>query len=208
MVIMKHTNHKPTETLRKSLDGVSERSKESIKSLIETNSKQFNAVLETNKKTFDSLSKMLHDKELDPDILSTFKSSFGKSIKLSEEVTDAIIDSHTRRVNLSIDFANRFMELIKTEDLSTKEGTAKLIDLVKENLEESTALSAENMKKSIELYNEHLNFALNFNRKFADNMNGQVAAMFKLQKKYVDVFYGLDTITDWWKNHEEEKVKA
>ena len=205
---MKNTNHKPVETLKKSIDNVSQRSKESIKTLVETSTKQFDSAIEANKKTFDSLSKMLYDKEMDTTILSSFKNNFGKGIKLSEVTMDAIIDAYTRRMDFNIDFANRFMETLRSEDMNTKEGTNALIELVKENLDKSSALSAENMDKMVALYNEHLNFALNFNKKFADNINAQVAAMFKLQKKYVDSFYSLDSMSDWWKNIGEEKVRA
>jgi hypothetical protein len=205
---MKSTNHRPAETLRKSIDNASQRSKESIKTLVETSTKQFDSAIEANKKTFDSLSKMLYDKEMDPTILSTFKTNFGKGIKLSETTMDAIIDAYTKRMDFNIDFANKFMEMIRSEDLNTREGTEALIEFVKENLDKSSALSTENMEKMVVHYNEHLNFALNFNKKFADNINSQVAAMFKLQKKYVDSFYSLDSITDWWKNMGEEKVRA
>jgi hypothetical protein len=205
---MKSTNHRPAETLKKSIDSVSQRSKESIKTLVETSTKQFDSAIEANKKTFDSLSKMLYDKEMDTTILTTFKTNFGKSVKLSETTLDAIIDAFTKRIDFNIDFVNKFMEMIRSENLNTKEGTEALMELVKETLDKSSALSTENMEKMVALYNEHLNFALNFNKKFADNMNSQVAAMFKLQKKYVDSFYSLDTMSDWWKKIGEEKVRA
>ncbi|HWY99315.1 MAG TPA: hypothetical protein VNY36_09525, partial [Bacteroidia bacterium] len=175
---MKSTNHRPAETLKKSIDSVSQRSKESIKTLVETSTKQFDSAIEANKKTFDSLSKMLYDKEMDTTILTTFKTNFGKSVKLSETTLDAIIDAFTKRIDFNIDFVNKFMEMIRSENLNTKEGTEALMELVKETLDKSSALSTENMEKMVALYNEHLNFALNFNKKFADNMNSQVAAMF------------------------------
>ncbi|HSY77690.1 MAG TPA: hypothetical protein VK890_12570, partial [Bacteroidia bacterium] len=158
---MKSTNHRPAETLRKSIDNASQRSKESIKTLVETSTKQFDSAIEANKKTFDSLSKMLYDKEMDPTILSTFKTNFGKGIKLSETTMDAIIDAYTKRMDFNIDFANKFMEMIRSEDLNTREGTEALIEFVKENLDKSSALSTENMEKMVVHYNEHLNFALN-----------------------------------------------
>ena len=205
---MKNTINKQAETLKKSIDSVSQSSKESIKTLIESNSKQFDSALETNKKTFDSISKMLYEKEMDPTIVSAFKSTFGKSIKMSEDVIDSIIDSHTTRIDLTIDFTTKFMELVKTEDLNTKEGLDKLVDLVKENFDKSSELSMGNMEKIVAVYNDHLNLALNFNKKFADNINSQITSMFKLQKKNIDSFFAMDMVTDWWKNVSEEKSKA
>ncbi|HSY76887.1 MAG TPA: hypothetical protein VK890_08525 [Bacteroidia bacterium] len=205
---MKNTINKQAETLKKSIDSVSQSSKESIKTLIESNSKQFDSALETNKKTFDSISKMLYEKEMDPTIVSAFKSTFGKGIKMSEDVIDSIIDSHTTRIDLTIDFTTKFMELVKNEDLNTKEGVDKLVELVKENFDKSSELSMGNMEKIVNIYNDHLNLALNFNKKFGENINSQITSMFKLQKKNIDSFFAMDMVTEWWKNVSEEKSKA
>jgi len=205
---MKNTINKQAESLKKSIDSVSQSSKESIKTLIESNSKQFDSALETNKKTFDSISKMLYEKEMDPTIVSAFKTTFGKGIKLSEDVIDSVIDSHTKRIDLSIDFTTKFMEAVKSEDLNTKEGVERLVELVKENFDKSTELSMHNMEKIVSVYNDHLNLALNFNKKFADNINSQIVSMFKLQKKNIDSFFSMDMVNEWWKNVGEEKTKA
>jgi len=205
---MKNTINKQAETLKKSIDNVSQNSKESIKTLIDSNSKQFDSALETNKKTFDSISKMLYEKEMDPSIVSAFKTTFGKGIKLSEDVIDSIIDSHTRRIDLSIDFTTKFMEIVKNEDFNSKEGIDKLVDLVKENFDRSTELSMNNMEKIVSVYNDHLNLALNFNKKFGENINSQIMSMFKLQKKNIDSFFAMDMVTEWWKNVGEEKSKV
>ena len=69
------------------------------------------------------------------------------------------------------------MDSMQTEDLSTKEGIEKLYDVVKENFDKSTELSMEYMEKAVSVYNNHLNLALNFNKKFADNVNSQINAM-------------------------------
>ena len=205
---MKDTISKQSETLKKSIDTVSQNSKESIKSVIESTAKQFDSAIESNKKTFDSISKLLYEKEMDPSIVSSFKSNFGKSIKLSEDAIDSVIDSHTSRIELSIDFTTKFMDIIKNEDLSTAEGRDKLVTLVQENFEQSTELSMHNMEKIIAIYNAHLNHALNFNKKFADNINSQIVSMFKLQKKSIGNFFDMDMITEWWKNTDREKVNA
>jgi hypothetical protein len=204
---MKTVINKQTETIKKSIDSVSQNSKETIKLLIDSNAKQFDSLLEANKKTFDSVSKILHEKEMDPSFVSNLKNTYTKSVKLSEDVIDSIIDSHTKRIEQSIDFVNRFMEIIKNEDIGSKEGNDKLIELAKENLDRSTELSMKNMEKIVSSYGDHLNVALSFNRKFADNLNSQITSMFKLQKKSMDNFFPMEMVTDWWKNG-EEKVKA
>jgi len=205
---MKNTITKQTETLKKSIDSASKNSKESIKSVIESNTKQFDSAIESNKKAFDSISKMLYEKEMDPSIVTSFKTTFVKSIKLSEDAIDSVIDSHTKRIDLSIDFMTKFMEIMNNEDISTAEGKEKLIGLVKDSFEQSAELSMRNMEKIIAVYNEHLNHALNFNKKFADTINSQIISMFKLQKRSIDSFYDIDMVTEWWKSITEDKVKA
>jgi hypothetical protein len=205
---MKNTINKQVESLKKNIDSASLKSKETIKTLVDTNSRQFDSAIDANSKTFNSISKMLYEKEMDPSIVSSFKSTFGKSIKLSEDTIDSIIDSHTRRMDLSTDFMTRFLEIIQNEDVTTKEGVEKLIELVKENFDKSVESSIQNMEKTVSLYNDHLNLALNFNKKFADNISSQINAMFSLQKKNMDSFFSGDMVSEWWKTESKEKVKV
>jgi hypothetical protein len=213
---MKNTNngnshnhsHKQAETLKKSIHQASQKSKEAIKSLIDANSKQFDSALETNTKTFDSISKMLYEKEMDPSIVSGFKTAFGNGVKLSEDTIDSIVDSYTEGLDLSIDFVSKFSELVKNEDLSSKKGMDMLVELVKDHFDKSSELSISNMEKMIAVYNDHLNLALNFNKKFADNISSQVEAMFKLQKKNFDAFYSMEMVNDWWKSYGKERAKV
>jgi len=149
---------------------------------------------------------MLSENELDPSIITDFKSSLAKSIKLSEDTIDTIIDSHTKRIDLSIDFTTKFMEIIQNENIGTKEGMDKLVGLVKDNFDKSTELTMGNMEKIVSVYNNNLNLALNFNKKFADNINSQITSMFKLQKKSFDSFFAMDMVTEWWKHDGKEKV--
>lgn len=203
---MKNTNGHSTEILKKSVENVSQKSKEAIKTLIDSNSKQFDSAFEANKKNFDGLSKLLYDKEMDPSILSFYKTNFGKGIKLSEEAIDSIIDIHKKRIELSIDFVNDFAELIKMDEIHTKKGTDKLMSIVKEYFDRSTELSIKNMENMVSIYNNHLNLALNFNTKFAESVNTHIMSMFELQKKNFDSFFGFETLNRWWKGTVEEKV--
>jgi len=205
---MKNTNNLQVESLKKTIDSASQKSKESIKTLIDTNTKQFESAIELNKKNFDAISKVLYDKEMDPSIISSFKTNFTKGIKLSEDTIDTIIDNHRKRTELSIDFVNRFIEIIRSEDIGTKKGMDKITDLVKENFDRSTELSMANMEKIVSIYNDHLNLVLNFNKKFAENMNSQITAMFKVQKKNIDPFFGLEMANEWWKTMNDEKATA
>jgi hypothetical protein len=146
---------------------------------------------------------MLYEKELDPSIINSIKNSLGKGTKLSEDAIDSIIDSHTRRLDLSIDFTTKFIEILNNEDLSSNEGLNKLVELVRDNFNQSTELSMNNLEKLVSVYNSHLNMALNFNKNFAETINSQIAAMFELQKKNLDTFFATNLLTEWWKNWTE-----
>jgi hypothetical protein len=198
-------NH-PAEALKKSIHNVSEKSKENIKNLIDVNSKQLESAIDTNKKAFDSVSKMLYDKEMDPSMVNMFKANFTKGVKLSEDAIDSIVDVQKRSIDLSIDFATKFLDIIRDGDMGTKRGAEKLTNLVKENFDQSTELAMENIENMVSIYNENLNMALNYNKKLADTMNSQIASLFKIQKKNFDTFFGEDTFSQWWKTTAEEKV--
>lgn len=196
---MKNSINKNTDSLKKSMDSVSQKSKENIKALVNANTRQFESAMESNTKTFNAISKMLIEKDVDPSLINTLKSAFSKSLKLSEDVIDSIIDSHTRRIDLSIDFTSRFMQVLTGEDLTSPEGIDKLVNLLKENFDKSTELSMRNMEKTISVYNDHLNLALNFNKKFAENINAQLNSMFALQMKSIGSFFSMGFGSDWWK---------
>jgi len=194
---MKTTTNKQTETLKSSIDNASRSSKESIRTLIQSNSLLFNAALEKSSKTFSSITKLLSENELDPKFVGDYKGTLVKSLELSEGVVNSIIESHTKRVEQTVEFTAKLLEIVKGEDLNTPEGVNKIVELAKENLDRSTELSINNLSKINTVYNEHLNLAVTFNKKFADTINSQVASVFKLQNKNI---YPIDTIADWWKN--------
>ncbi|HTA84289.1 MAG TPA: hypothetical protein VK783_15200 [Bacteroidia bacterium] len=191
---MKKTLTKQAETLKNKIDSTSEKSKETIKKLIETNSKQFDSALEASTKAYTPISETLYEQDMDASMISTFRSTFGKSLKLSEEVIDTVIDSHTRRIDLSIDFTTKMIETLQTEDFSKTEGIEKLMTLLKENFNKSTELSVQNMEKMVTEYNNHLNLGLNFNEKISNNISAQLSAMVKLQKKNIDGFFTNDML--------------
>ncbi|HSY77685.1 MAG TPA: hypothetical protein VK890_12545 [Bacteroidia bacterium] len=202
---MKNTINKQTESLKNQIDGAAQKSKEGIKSIIESSSKQFEAAMEANTKAFNSISKMLYENEMDPSIISGVKSAFIKGIELSEDAIDTIIDSYTSQSDMSADFTKKFTAIIKSDDYGTKKGAEKLVELVKENLDKANELAMNNMKKIVSAYNGNINLALNFNRKFADNINAQITTLFTLQHKNTGMFTGIDMVTEWWKNIGEEK---
>jgi hypothetical protein len=201
---MKTTNNKQTETLKSSIDNASRSSKESIKALIDANSILFDSAIEKSNSSFNSISKALYENELDPSLISASKSTLLKGLKLSEDVINSIVDSHTRRINQSVEFTAKLLEIVQNENLNTPEGVNKLVDLAKENLDNSTELSVNNLGKITSVYNDHLNLAVTFNKKFADTINSQITSLFKLQNKNI---YPLDSITEWWKTVGEEKSK-
>lgn len=194
---MKNSNGHHVESLKKSMENASEKSKESIKTLIDSSSKHFESAFEKNMKVFNTVSKTLTEKEMDPSIVNTLKSDFGRSIKLSDHFVDAIIDYQTKGIDLSIEFASEIMGILTGEDINTLKGVERMVDILHNNLEKSTELSIKNMEKMIALYNEHLNLALNFNKVFADNINSQLSILFKVQKKNMTDLFGLNMMNEW-----------
>ena len=201
---MKHIVHKHAETLKKHVDGMSEKSRERIKHLVDVNSKHFENAVKANAKNFDAISKMLYEREMDPSIVSSFKNNFINSLKLSEETIDSIIDASKERVGLSVDFTTKFADAIRHEDLTTTEGIETLLEMLKENMDKSTELSLRNMEKVSSIYNEHLNLALSFNKRFADSFSSHIHSLFKMQKRTADKATS-DIVNEWWKATHEEK---
>lgn len=199
---MKKTINNHAEKLKQNVDAVSKKSKETIHGIIGNTSKQFETALDTNKKFMESMEKQIFNKDfLDTSIISETKKTFSNSVELSEEAIDTIIDIHNGQLQSVIDINMKLVDTIKNLDFKDKEDGKELIEAIEKNFEESSHLTIENTKKLMEVYNKHVNLALNFNEKFSKNINNQLQAMSKFQNKNKETFN--DWTTNWWKNVEE-----
>src|SRR3990172_7596313 len=193
----KTTNtHEKAEKIKKNINGFAEKSKQTIRELIGTSKKQMNTVLDSNAEVFKTIKKKLDLHEVNEEVSDTVKQTFVQSLELAEDTMDGIINSYTRQMQLTVDFNTKLVEAVKESNVDNANAD-RFLKLIHENMEASQKLTAENTKEILEFYNKHTNLALNFNRKFADNVNAQVGAMFEIQKKSLQRFTGW--AQEWWK---------
>src|SRR3972149_6928138 len=185
----KTTNtHEKAEKIKKNINGFAEKSKQMI------------TVLDSNAEVFNTLKKKLDLHEVNEEVSDTVKQTFVQSLELAEDTLDGIINSYTRQMELTVDFNTKLVEAVKE---SNAKNADKFLKLVLENMEATQKLTAGNTREILEFYNKHTNLALNFNTKFADNVNAQVGAMFEIQKKSLQRFTGW--AQEWWKQPGEKE---
>ena len=161
-----------------------------------------NTVLDTNTEVFKTIKEKLDLHEVNEEVSDTVKHTFVQSLELAEDTLDGIINSYTRQMELTVDFNTKLVEAVKESNVDNAD---RFLELIHENMEASQKLTSENTKEILDFYNKHTNLALNFNKKFADNVNSQVEAMFEIQKKSLQRFTGW--ASEWWKQPgEKEKV--
>lgn len=203
---MKKIFYEQAEQLKKNIENAAKKSKETIGLIISSNSQHLSAAIDANKKMVDNIKEQFYTKNVDPAIIANLKKTFGTTVELSEEVIDTIIDAHVKRIESIIDFNIRLMDILKEQEFKDNDAVEKLLKLIQGKFDESVQLSINNMKKVIEVYNKHLNLALNFNKKFYGNINAQMDTMFSLQNKSIDSFNSW--ATEWWKQNSKEEARV
>ncbi len=201
---MKKSSNGQTQRLKENIETVSKKSKETIREIIDSSSKQFENALDVNKKFIDSLEKQVFNREfIDTSLVSEVKKAFGDSVELSEEAIDKIIDMQSAQLQSSIDFNAKLAETLKNLDASDGDGISELMNMIEKNMEESSKQSIKNSKMMAEIYNKHLNLALNFNERFSKNINNQVQILNRFQSRNTEIFS--DWATNWWKQSAKEE---
>ena len=187
--------------LKSKLDKASEFAKDNIRITIDSCTKQYNQAIEANKKYMEELREQMKDSQMDTSTLDEISSTFTSSLQMSDEVIDAIIDAHLRRVSQIVDFNKKCVGALSESYTSDEEFKyEKFVALLQKNFEQSAELSTREMKKIVDVYNKHINLSLNFNKRFSKNINSQVDAMIKFQSKGLQAYSSL--IANWW---EKEK---
>lgn len=184
------------ELLKDGFEKASEKSKEAIKEILSTCNDQAKTAVETNQKIVDSTIKQLEAHKIDASYFRSLNNTIGKSVELSEEVVDSIIDSHNNRVNMTIEFNKKCLETLKEQSLSGNVDNEKIIKILQDNFNDSIQLSITNMKGIINMYNKHLNLSVNFGKNFNESINTQVEAMSDMYKKQTGFFS--DWTANWW----------
>ena len=157
--------------------------------------KQLRAI-EANKEYVKELRDQMKESQMDASHLNEISSAFANSLQMSEEVIDAIIDSHLRRVSQIVDFNRKSAEQLHQGYVTDKFDYEKFIALQQKNFEQSIELSTRDMKKIVEVYNKHINLSVNFSRNFSKNINAQIDTLVKFQTKGLQAYN--NWVANWW----------
>jgi len=191
---MNSTLNTKAEDIKNNIKGTAEKSKETIREIIASNSKYIDNALDSNKKIVESIKKKLDQQEIEDSVTDTIKTSFGKSVKLSENALDSIINSYTRQMEMNVDFNTKLVDAIKGTDSKHPE---KVMELIYDNFEASRKLTIESTKEILDFYNKHTNLAMDFNQKFGESIASQIESLSRLQNKSMSKFS--NWASEWWK---------
>jgi histidinol dehydrogenase len=191
---MNSTINEKAEKIKKNINTTAEKSKEAIKEIIKSNTKYIDSALDNNKEIVDLITKNLKQQGLENDdnITATLKKTFGKSIELSEESIDSIINAYTKQTELNIDFNTKLIDTIK--ELQNQRAD-KALQIIQEYADASRQLAINNTKEIVDSYNKHTNLALNFNKQFGEHINSQINNMSKVQDNMFSSW-----TSEWWKD--------
>jgi hypothetical protein len=196
---MSTTLNSKSEKIKNSIKETAEKSKETIREIIGNNSKYIDSALDTNKKVVESIKKKLNQEDVEDSITSNVKDTFLKSVELSENAIDAIVNTYVKQVEWNIDLNTKLIDALNENYGKNPE---KVLNLIYENFEASRQLTISNTKEIIDFYNKHTNLAVNFNKKFAENVATQVEVLSRIQAQGLNKFN--EWATDWWKENEKE----
>lgn len=193
--------------LKKSIEAASKKSKESIHEIINSSSKKIESAFGINEKFIESLEKQFLNKEFSGSaIISETKKALGNSIELSENAIDTIIDIQSEQLSSNIDFNMKLADALRELDSSDNESVQSLIESIEKRLGELSDASVENTKKMTDIYNKHINLAINFNERFSKNITNQMQMLTRFQKKNSELFN--DWAMQWWKDAVKEETVA
>jgi len=196
---MTQTLNEKAEKIKKIINGTAEKSKETIREIIASNNKYMDAAMDSNKKIVDSIKKQFDGHAIDDSVTESLKSTFGKSVELAEDALDSIINSYTRQMELNVDFNTKLVDTIMENNGANMD---KVLQLIHENFEASRQMTVDNTKEILDFYNKHTNLALNFNKKFEENIHAQIDSLFAIQSKGLDKF--TNWASEWWKQSEKK----
>ena len=196
---MEATLNEKAEKIKKTINGTAEKSKEAIREFIDAHNKHVDAAMTANTKMLNTITESLNHQAIDETVTTNLKNTFGKSVQLAEDAMDSIINAYTRQMELTVDFNTKLVDAIKE---SKSENPEKVLELIHENFEASRKMTLENTKELLDFYNKHTNLALNFNKRFAENVQAQIETMFTIQNKGLNRF--TSWAADWWKEGDKK----
>lgn len=199
---MKTNFYSKADSLKETIQKANEKSRDIIKSVVEANTKGITKALEINKKSVDALKEKFYSKNVDQTIIDAVNKTFGKGVRLSEDIIDSIIDAHSNRMQTTIDGYLKLVDKIKEQEFKSEDNALELLSVIQKNFDDSVELSTKNMQTIVDAYNKHLNLALNFNEKFADNINSHIELVNKIQNNTV-----LNPFNNWVAEWRKQTVR-
>lgn len=179
-------------------ESVEKKSKETIGKIIDTSTKHLKNAVEANKKFVEDVEKNIFNGEVKGNYLvSDINRAFRDSVELSEKAIDTIIELQAEQLQSTIDLNKKLTESLKNLYYADKDAVSGMIGLLRQNYEETTDRLMENTKKMSEIYNRHVNLAVNFNERFSGNINQQVQILNRYTAKTSELIS--EWPFQWWK---------
>jgi len=180
------------------------KSKEAVQEIISMNNKFIGQALDSNKVMVDGIRQQFQFSEKGTPIFETLHKAFGKSVELSEETIDSIIEGYNKQIELYVNYNTKLIDTIKESATYSSNNTEieKILKVIQDNFESSVNSMNASMKNIIESYNKHTNLALNFNKKFGDNVSAQLEMFTEVQSNSMNVFS--TWASEWWKHNDHK----
>lgn len=199
----KHAFSEQIEEFKEQLDGASKNVKDNIRSIIASCTGSYEKAVEANKKYVDELREHLKGQHMDAAIFDGITDAFVRSVDVSDDVIDTIIESHMRRTNRIAEYHRKNLEALNKAYATDNMNYEDFLKLSEKNFEESIEQSNQDMKKIVDVYNKNLNLSVNFNKTFSKNINTQIDTMVKLHNKNMEGY--TNWTFDWWNNGSENR---
>ena len=182
---MKNPLSEKADQLKKIMDSTAQKSKENLEELIRVNNQLMGKALDSNKAIVDGIRKQFDVQDKNTPFFESLNKAFGKSVELSEESMDTIIDGYNKQIRMYVDFNTRLVDAIResVNQSSNQAGMDTMLKLITDNFEQSVSSMNTNMKSTIDSYNKHTNLALNINKKFGENVSAQLEIYKEFQSK-------------------------
>lgn len=193
------------QRLQESIGEISRKSKETVHHIIDSSNRQFEVALSTNEKYLEHFEKQVLNRNLtDTSIISELKRLYGNSFELSEGAIDTIIDIQSSQLQSTMNFTLKIAETMKDLEFPDNDKWEEIFATLEKNFQETSSGIIENTRKMTDIYNKHINLAVNFNEKFSKNINSQLQVLNTLQSRNMDMFN--DWASHWWKSTSKEEV--
>jgi hypothetical protein len=201
---MKSSVTEKAEKIKTIIGDTALKSKEAVQEIISMNTRYLDQALDSNKVIVEGIRQQFQFSEQGTPIFDTLNKAFGKSVELSEETIDSIIEGYNKQIQLYVDYNTRLIDTIKeSATYSSNNGEIeKILKVIHDSFESSVNAMNASMKTIIESYNKHTNLALNFNKKFGDNVTAQLGVFSELQTGSMNIFSSW--ASEWWKHNDHK----